>query len=766
MPVSVPSPTPPVPRLAPGLVPLLSSAIRVEVTDLIAVTTWTQVYANREAQPIEAVFNLPVPLGAVFLDLHLVIGERRLRGTIEARAEAREHYEEAIAKGDRGVLLEQSDEGQYTVSIGNLAPGLAVTLEVRYSQFLAQAGEVLRLRVPTVRAPRYGRSTLHPLDLPPVDALAEHPLDFALVVNGLLSSWPLRCASHPEAGAAGADGLALSGRGAFLDRDLVFEWGLPARRAHQTSAIADGERWLLAASFLPDFAARPAPRPLILVVDCSGSMAGSSIRQVRSTLDALFDRLLPADRIAILRFGSSHEWWSEGVLRWDTATEPAARRFAATLAADLGGTEIERAMLEAVDEARRLGGADVLLLSDGLVEDHWPERVTPKAKPAGCRIFALGIGAAAAEDRLRRATESTGGALDLVSPGEAVASRIEHMLSRIRLPAATELRVDWGTEVDWQVLPERLFAGDGVLLVASTATLPTRPITLHATAAGGAVRMSAPLSVVSGERATALRCHAAAQRLLQLDGDARRDFAVAQGLLCDATACVIVDVLADGDKVAGLPELRQVPHMHAAGHGGMPMAAAACMAVGGSDASMLRPRSAPLAAPPAAPGSGAPSSASGSPLFERMAAPLEMLKRAFRTGASPSRGPASVAGPVTGEHAAVTPPQQLRALIAQWLADLLAGGDENFDAARALQMLAAAPFAALRDEVLRNLDTEPAATRDPRAIATILAGALRIAVREQHERDAGWRAARRYMARWGHGPEAAVAAVEAWLAAG
>ncbi len=760
MPVSIPSPTPPVPRLAPGLVPLLSSAIRIDVTDLIAVTTWTQVYANREERPIEAVFNLPVPLGAVFLDLHLVIGERRLRGKVEARAEAREHYEEAIAKGDRGVLLEQSDEGQYTVSIGNLAPGLAVTLEVRYSQFLAQAGEVLRLRVPTVRAPRYGRSTLDPIDLPPVDVLAENPMRFDLVVNGLLAAWPLRCASHPNAGAAKADGIALSGRGAFLDRDLVFEWGLPARRAHQVSAVADGERWLLAASFLPDFAARPAPRPLILVLDCSGSMAGSSIRQVRSTLDALFDRLLPGEHVAMLRFGSRFEWWPEGVLRWDAAVEPAARHFAATLAADLGGTEIGGAMVEAAEQARRLGGADVLLLSDGLTEDHWADRIAPLAKPAGCRIFTLGIGTAVAEDRLRRASDATGGALDLVSPGEAVASRIEQMLARMRLPAATALRVDWGTEADWQVLPERLFAGDGVLLAASVAALPPGPVTLHATVAGGPVRMSAPVTVIAGEAATALRRHAAAQRLLRLDGDARRDFAVAQGLLCDATSCVIVDVLADGEKVAGLPELRQVPHMLAAGHGGSPMA----MACAAPMAAQERGRAAPASAAPLE-ASRSTAQDLRSRIGELLSAPLAKTKRALLPGgAKRSAGGTPAGQAITGEHAVATPSDLLRALVAQWLAELVAGGEERFDAARALQMLAATPFAALRGALLQSIDPLPAASHPQRVIAALLAGALRNAGRQRSLREDGWRAARRFIAHWGPGPESAVDDVESWLA--
>ena len=126
----------------------------------------------------------------------------------------------------------------------------------------------------------------------------------------------------------------------------------------------DAARVVALASFLPRLGAEAVPgMALKILVDCSGSMAGDSIAAAERALQAS-SPVGAGDRFCLSRFGSSVEHRSRGLWSLTEATRRAAQRWVAALEADLGGTEMEAALVSTCALAHG-GACDLLLVTDG-----------------------------------------------------------------------------------------------------------------------------------------------------------------------------------------------------------------------------------------------------------------------------------------------------------------------------------------------------------------------------------------------------------------
>lgn len=98
-------------------------------------------------------------------------------------------------------------------------------------------------------------------------------------------------------------GVTIDIRSGFADQDLVVSMsGLDAKP--DAVFVKDGAQYRPLA-FLPLPKAEEADKPLALkvLVDCSGSMSGSAIREARSALRSLAGLLTDKDRAALAAFG-------------------------------------------------------------------------------------------------------------------------------------------------------------------------------------------------------------------------------------------------------------------------------------------------------------------------------------------------------------------------------------------------------------------------------------------------------------------------------
>jgi len=587
---------------------------RGRISGLMLSMTVCQAYRNDTAETLETVYTFPLAWGAVLMGLSVEIAGRRLAGTVLPEQEAEARYESAIADGDSPIRVSRSADHLYTATLGNLKPGESAVIEIRYAQLLRVEQGRVRLSLPTTIAPRYG-DPLRDAGIPDPESVGAslsvaYPFDLQLAIDGALADGAVASPTHPVSVSRTPSGLRVRlMRAGWLDRDFVLtiaEVAAPeAGGTAQAIRAPDGDGCVVLASFCPSIA-EVVERPLALkiLVDCSGSMGGDSIAAARRGLARVIDALRPTDRFAYSRFGSSVAHTFAGLRRAAPAALAVARAAIERTDADLGGTEMAGA-LRATFALEGAPQSDVLLITDG---DVWGvEPIVAAAQASGHRVFAVGVGSAPAESLLRRLAESTGGACELVAPAESIEAAVARMFARLRLPPATGLSIDWGTDPAWSTsLPAALFDGDTMHVFAGFATAAaagaiaprlsfrlgtddTAPRTLDAPAVDAGATTApagtddADASVAEEAPAAVLPRLAAHQRIAALAPGRRGrvgmperpearalalELALRHQLVTDDTNLFLVHRRIGEDKATDLPALQKIAPMLAAGWGG------------------------------------------------------------------------------------------------------------------------------------------------------------------------------------------------------
>lgn len=570
---------------------LQSVQITGQLNGLLLSMTTRQHYKNTGADNLEAVYTFPLPWGATLLGLNAEIDGHRLHGTVLERKQATLRYEKAIADGDTPIMVERSALGLYTANLGNLKPGESAVIEIEYAQLLRFEQGQIRITVPTTVAPRYGdghkTGGLAAHESVDTDLLVEHPLSVKITLTSNMTKAVVQCPSHDVTLAHQDNVLVVSlTQGAFLDRDFVLL--LQGLQGQSFATVApDGDGFAVLASFCPNLADQ-AREPLLLkvLVDCSGSMGGGSISAARQALHEVLKELDDQDWVSYSRFGTTVVHDLPGLVPCSTANIKKAANFIAKTEADLGGTEMNGALLSTFrhssgpDWPSRMDARaaechhDVLLITDG---DIWNvEAVIQSAKDSGHRVFAIGVGSAPGESLLREVAEKTGGACELVSPNQNVGEVIVRMFRRLRSPRCADIKVNWGQPVQWQsTLPSALYGGDTLHLCARMVSAPATAPTLSWVTDTAMQSSTSQLQSSAGELLPRL---VATQQIIELtygkDSQTKTlELALRYQLVTNQTNLILVHVRGDGDKAEGLPTLENITHMQAAGWGGLGLVA-------------------------------------------------------------------------------------------------------------------------------------------------------------------------------------------------
>ncbi len=526
-----------------------------------------QTYVNAGRDPLEVVFTFPLPHAATLLGVEAEIGGRLLSGTVMTRVRAEQRYEGAIEEGNSAIMVECARDGLYTVNLGNLMPGDTLKLTLRYGQLLRFEQGIVRVTMPTTLGRWYGDASrqggLAPHQVPQVHGLDDYPFALSIRISGALAEAHAECVTHPVACTDEGDERVVSLRGrAWLDRDFVLTFSglsslsaavrVPDYAAPEGEAAAE----VVIASLCPRVGdAVQARVDLKLLVDCSGSMVGASIDSARRALAGVLDELRPDDRFSFGRFGSRVDQAFAAMRPAVPESLALARNELNLLSADMGGTEMHAALFSTLELPGASAAPSILLITDGHVWDI--DRIVEAAARGGQRIFAIGVGSAPSESLLRALTERTGGACDIVPPGEDMSQAVMRMFRRIRQQGAMSVSVDWGAVPIWQApLPQTVYAGDTVhLMAAFPRNTPVRPVLSLLSTDESWSMQSPPARRCADADASRL---AAACRMPVLDAKALQAWAVRYQLVSDATHMLLV---MDRDiKVGRPPRLQHIRH--------------------------------------------------------------------------------------------------------------------------------------------------------------------------------------------------------------
>jgi Ca-activated chloride channel family protein len=113
-------------------VPLLGVKVEGDILGRGARVRVSQRFRNNDEKAIEAVYKFPLPEGAAICGFSANIDGKVVTGQVEEREKAFEEYDNALAEGHGGYLLDEERPNIFTLSVGNLKPGSEAGIQVEY----------------------------------------------------------------------------------------------------------------------------------------------------------------------------------------------------------------------------------------------------------------------------------------------------------------------------------------------------------------------------------------------------------------------------------------------------------------------------------------------------------------------------------------------------------------------------------------------------------------------------------------------------------
>jgi Ca-activated chloride channel family protein len=494
--------------------PTLNSDVHITVIGIIARATLKQEFINPgrgEDGWVEGIYVFPLPETAAVDHLRMRIGERIIEGQIKERTEAKQIYDHAKRQGARASLVEQERPNIFTTSLANIGPGERIMIEIDYQETIRYDQGTFSLRYPMVVGPRYipgvpnlvehnnsdtGRQgwsfdTERVPDASRITPLVQHPREGAVnPINLTIDLTPgfhlgkVDSTSHPVL--IVQDDLhrrhiTLRDESVPTDRDFILSWEpadhdgpIAASYVERTADAAFALLMLIPPS--PTSNDIPLlPREMIYVIDTSGSMAGTSIDQAKSALQAAIRRLHAHDRFNIIQFNSITHRLFEHAQPVTTRTMQQAVRYVETLSAN-GGTEILPALrlaLDGIQHHDRL--RQVVFLTDGQIGNEEELFETIHRRLGDSRLFTVGIGSAPNSHFMRKAAEFGRGSFTYIGKTEEVQDRMAALFQKLEHAVVTDLRVTGldhsMTDIFPASLPD-LYMGEPLSLVVKAASLP------------------------------------------------------------------------------------------------------------------------------------------------------------------------------------------------------------------------------------------------------------------------------------------------------
>ncbi len=416
-----------------------SSTVRIDLVNGVARYEVTETFINRGGRVGEADYLYPMPKGAAFQDLKLSINGELVSGETMNAQQARQIYEQIVAKQRDPALVEWMGYGLLRTRIFPIAPGEEKKVVVRFSQVAEREGDALRLdyfRGPTTNGPRE-RSNAAPTGR----------MRFVLSYSNDAPYGRPYSPTHDVNPRREGDKQVVDIEGGARELTVL----LPVRTARD-AAIAmlpqaeggDG-RYALVTLTPPVMNARRTPRDMTFVIDISGSMSGRKLEQAKAAGRQLLATLGEGDRFRIVPFASDVRSFRDG---WSDATRDelgAARNYIDGLEV-AGGTNI----IGALREATRLPSADgrlpiVIFMTDGApsVGEQRPAVIADSARAwrGGRRMFTFGLGSDVNVSLLEQLALSGRGTAQFARPEEDVERMVGITASRLMAPIVTDLRI-------------------------------------------------------------------------------------------------------------------------------------------------------------------------------------------------------------------------------------------------------------------------------------------------------------------------------------
>ena len=484
-------------------IPILHTEVDMRVTGMIVRARIKQSFKNPGRQWVEGVYVFPLPEDAAVDHMRMHIGQRVIEGVIKEKQAAKQIYEQAKQQGKKAALIEQERPNMFTNSVANIGPAETVTVEIEYQQTLRYDQGRFGLRFPMAITPRYipgkpvsetinvtGRGWAKNTDqvpsaariTPPVypgrDKINPVSLRIELDVGyPLLEVKSLYHRITQRQHGVGQVTLTLTAGEVPADRDFELVWTPEVGHVPKAALFSEkvaGQFYHLLMVLPPQqgvAGGQPMAREVIYVIDTSGSMSGTSIKQAKRSLIMALNRLRPRDRFNIIQFNSTTDLLFSQARAANQNNLRRARRYVRSLDAD-GGTEMAPALSAALrGQGESQFVRQVIFLTDGSVGNETALFDLIKQYLGQSRLFTIGIGSAPNSYFMRKAAQYGRGTFTYIGDVREVNEKMAALFSKLESPVMTDMKVQFSGGVQVEVWPRRvpdLYYGEPIILTAKT----------------------------------------------------------------------------------------------------------------------------------------------------------------------------------------------------------------------------------------------------------------------------------------------------------
>ncbi|XP_043830865.1 inter-alpha-trypsin inhibitor heavy chain H6 [Dromiciops gliroides] len=436
-------------------------SIRSTIVSRYAHTQVVSVMTNPHSEAQEAIFDLDLPSMAFISNFTMTINGKVYTAEVKEKHQAKKMYEEARKQGQTAAhVASQDDEVKKFKISTSVAVGGEVTFALTYEELLprllgkyqhavsVRPGQVvLNLSVEVTVSERTGIDYIHVLPL-----RTSH-----LLTNAVRGEADLPTSTRIEKEETCArvtftptlnEQAAYSSRG--IMGDFVIQYDVTMKDVIGDVQIYDGY-------FVHYLAPRDLPRmqkTIIFVIDVSGSMTGTKLKQTKKAMHVILGDLCPEDHFNIVTFSDIvHIWKATGSIQ---ATPPNIQRAKAYIGRMQAGrwTDMNAALLAAASILKQsITGPSgearlVIFLTDGepTAGVTSPARILANAQRAlagQAALFGLALGDDADLPLLRRLSLENRGTAHRIREDQDAALQLKGFYDRIASPLLADIHLHY-----------------------------------------------------------------------------------------------------------------------------------------------------------------------------------------------------------------------------------------------------------------------------------------------------------------------------------
>ncbi|XP_048454258.1 protein mono-ADP-ribosyltransferase PARP4 [Rhincodon typus] len=453
----------PLKNIKPGLQDSAGNVIALEeihveakLMDLVAEVVVFQSYTNNNTFPIEAKYVFPLDDTAAVCGFEAFFNKKHIIGQVKEKSQAHHEYRQAIREGHGAYLMDQAAADVFTISVGNLPANTSVIIKItyitelsvdrEYISFLLSGSLTSQQRDKALQEKT--QESLKKIDVRKLEPAGGFSLNLSIEmpfeIKEITSpTHSIKIKRTDCKAVISVDQNSCLGTG-FQLLILLAEIHVP-RMWVENNPEKDSQACMLA--FYPEFdVGTLSDCEAIICLDCSYSMRGLALEEAKKVALLLLRYLPTTCKFNVITFGSDYkELFHCSQQRNSEDAVKTANNFILSVQKPKGNTDFWRPLLNLNLLAPSKRIRNVLLISDGHLQNETLTLKTVHQNVKHTRIFTCGVGSTANRHMLRMLAQNGGGAHEIFDRKTKFTwkAKVLSQVDRVIQPGCNSISVKW-----------------------------------------------------------------------------------------------------------------------------------------------------------------------------------------------------------------------------------------------------------------------------------------------------------------------------------